>query len=83
MTINEFRHLDSGEQFRTFKKGVEVGEYDDGFSIRKCRQVDDFYVEYVMDTTDNFNMYILCHRNTAWLDKYFKGQPSITIDELL
>ena len=83
MTISMFRDLDESEQFEIFSAAVEIGVYDDGFTIKKCRQVDDFYVEYILDTTDNYKMYMIYHRDPSQLDKYFAHYPPVILDNII
>ena len=83
MTIATFRELDESEQFEMFSDAVEIGVYDDGFTIKKCRQIDDFYVEYILDTTDDYKMYMICHRDISQLDKYFAHYPPVNLQSLM
>ncbi|RYY46960.1 MAG: hypothetical protein EOO06_13365 [Chitinophagaceae bacterium] len=83
MTLSGFRSLPQSQQFQLFKAGIEVGTYDDECTIRKCRQVEDFYVEYVLDVSDAYRMYIIAHRNTDHLDKYFLNYPPVDLQQLL
>lgn len=83
MTIADFREMDETTQFDIFSEAVEIGVYDDGYTIKKCRQVDDFYVEYILDTTDNYRMYMICHRDLSQLDKYFAHYPPVNFESIV
>lgn len=48
MTLYQFNLLDEMEQIEAFWNGVLVGEVKEGeLHTIECRQIDDFYVEYL------------------------------------
>ena len=83
MTLANFRSLEQSQQFRIYREGIFVGGYLDECTMRKCRQVEDFYIEYIIDMSDQSRMYLIAHRNVDHLDKYFVHLPSISVEDLL
>ena len=83
MKIAEFKSLDLDHQVLVYAEGIAVGRYETSGIIAECRQVDDFYVECEVHINKNCHCVIYCHRNTAFLDKYFNQLPPITLDQIL
>ena len=48
MTIHQFSALDEMQQIEVFWEGTLVGERKEGEYGIVCRQLDDFYVEYLI-----------------------------------
>lgn len=83
MKLYEFKNMDLQHQVMTYAGGISVGRLETNGIIAECRQVDDFYIECEVHIHNNCNCVLYCHRNTAYLDKYFNHLPPIDIDEIL
>ena len=83
MNISTFQSLTASQQIILFMKGIEVGRQENKGVIFACRQIDDFYVEYIVHTDPNFRINMQCHRNTRLLDKYFEKEERLQIEDLI
>lgn len=83
MNISTFQSLTASQQINMFIKGIEVGRQVHKGVIFACRQIDDFYVEYIVHTFPQFRINMQCHRNTRLLDKYFEKEDRLLIEDLI
>jgi hypothetical protein len=77
MTIYDFNAADEMEQIEAFWNGVLVGGRHDGEFKIECRQLDDFYVEYKIDSGHYID--VRSFKNPDGLQPYFDemGKPEI------
>ena len=73
MTIHHFSTLDEMEQLEAFWEGSFIGERQDGEYRLVCKQIDDFYVDYLMLGEVYKNMRIF--KNPDLLQPYLDQMP--------
>ncbi len=73
MTIDQFCALDEKEQIVAFWEGTIVGERKEGEYRVVCKQIEDFYVEYLM--LGNIYKDMRAFKNPDLLQPYLDKMP--------
>ena len=74
MTLYDFKSRDKMEQLEAYWEGVYVGKmFKDGKEF-ECKQIDDFYVEYIIEGDLSYGD-MKCHKNTKLIEPYLGKEP--------